>query len=444
MRIINFRKGFACNSSSTHSILLDSKLVTDELRDFNWQAFQIRSEDMANYIMAAIVGSDSKYNRQQMAVALGMPELLDDDYEFHGNVDHQSRPVFALDPRSKEVLPEFAKDLLDWFQSKKAGVHGGNDNSEDAFPPESDFKAPYLEDRADMIGRKSRDIWTLLNENDGTRIRMTFSDNPAPAISPELVDLKITGYCTFGCKYCYQGSTKEGSHASLSAIAGILGDLAAQKVLEVAIGGGEPTQHPQFRQIVSMARSMGIVPNVTTRNLDFLREFVAGLWPEIGGVAFSIDSITGAEKICGAVLLVDSDMKGRVSAQIVDKSVHHGTTLKGMLDLLKASNVRTTWLGYKNTGFGGSYLRDKWNKPGWSFEKDVLPRDEYRYRISVDTAMLSEYSEVLKSKYSAYKLTATEEEGVTSCYIDATTMQHGISSYHTQSFKPYIHGMKLI
>lgn len=445
MKLLNLRLGFACNSSSSHSLLLDEKLVTDEWSEFGWQGFQIQSKDIAYYLLAAMqpdYEQPARYSPEAMRIALGLTELPPDHKD--GNVDHQSCPIFVLDPKSGLIDPEFVKDLRTWFQTRKAGVHGGNDNNEYESPPAGDFKRPYSTDGNDMQGRKSGDIWAAIDPKDGTRYRFTFEDNPRPATSPELVDLKITGYCTYGCKYCYQGSTKLGQHASMENIRLVLDDLSSQRVLEVAIGGGEPTQHPEFRSIVQYARARGLIPNVTTRNLKFLREFVAGEWPEIGGIAFSIDDNAGAEKVAGAVLLADQAMKQRITAQIVDKTVAYKTYLDRMLDTLNAASVDVTWLGYKSTGFGQKYTDDKWTKQDWSFMADVAIRDEFRSRISVDTAMISEYGSEFQGKYGAYKLTATENEGVTSCYVDAVTLQHGISSYHLESFKSYRSGMKLI
>lgn len=439
MRLLNYRQGFACNSSSTHSVLLDEKLVTDEWSDFGWQGFQIRSEDIAHYLWAAIRSYESydetaekPYDAEAIRIALDMSELPERDCY----VDHQSRPVFVLDPLTKKIDPEFVKDLRLWFQRNGVGVHGGNDNG--GPPPCDDKKSPYDTDGRNMVGRKSGDIWTMIRPCDGMRITMTFEDNPKPAVMPALVDCKCTSFCSFGCRFCYQGSTPDQPHGDLAVIKKILLDCSRAGVLEVAFGGGEPTQHPEFRKIVQYAAKVGLIPNVTTRNIQFVKELIAGEWPEIGGVAFSLETELRARQIAGALALASDDQRVRVSVQIVDKAITSKYQLDRVLDVLEAADVRLTWLGYKNTGFGEKYMADRWNKPNWNFVEHVLPREAYKYRISLDTAMLSEYRDVLKAKYKAYSLTATEEEGVTSCYIDAVERRIGISSYHESTFVPYV------
>jgi hypothetical protein len=437
MRLLNYRRGFACNSSSTHSVLLDEKLVTDEWSEFGWQGFQIQSADIAHYIWAAIRGhfADSEpYDREQIRLALGIDELPNDD----SYVDHQSCPVFVLDPLTKKIDPEFVLDLRKWFQRNQVGVHGGNDNDEHSRPPEDDRTTPYRTDGGNMLGRKSGDVWTMISPRDGRRFRMTFEDDAKPSVMPELVDCKITSYCNFGCRYCYQGSTPDQPHGELPVIKKILLDCSRAGVLEVAFGGGEPTQHPEFRKIVQYAAKLGLIPNVTTRNLQFVKELIAGEWPEIGGVAFSLDNEVRAKQIVGAVALASDDSRVRVSVQIVDRAILYRSTLDRILSVLESDHIRVTWLGYKQTGFGAEYLGGRWNKPDWNFVEHVLSRKHYQYGISLDTAMLSEYRDALKSKYAAYGLTATEDEGVTSCYVDAVDRRIGISSYHEGTFEPYV------
>lgn len=443
--LLNYRKGFACNSSSTHSVIADDGLITDEFSEFGWSRFHVGAKDVNVYIAAALGDEFSRdeewkfdtsrprYDKQSMKEVLGLEE-----WPIDAHVDHQSCPQFSKDPATGLIDVEFVRDLYGWFRENNYGVVGGNDNDGEMGSLPEAVLEPYRTDGSNLAGRKSGDIWTMIDDRDGCRVRISFKENPAAATSPELVDLKITDYCTFGCKYCYQGSTTLGVHATLESIKLILDDLAEGKVLEVAIGGGEPTQHPQFREIVAYARSKGIIPNVTTRNVWFLLEFVAEKWPEIGGVAFSIDTEVGANHVAGAVMLATYEMTNRITAQIVDKSVQYKTNLNRILGILDEHKIRVTWLGYKTTGFGTKYIEGWWNKPDWNFVMDVLCRYEFMHRISVDTAMLSDYKEALRTKYSGYNRTATEEEGVTSCYIDAVKRVIGASSYHEETFEPYV------
>ena len=443
MRLFNFRSGFACNSSSTHSIIKNFDRVTDEFSEYGWDWFSVAPTDVNRYIMASVVSDGRPYDRTALGAILDLPEDAWDDAAY---ADHQSLISMVADPVSGAVSPLFVADLYTWFKSNNAGVLGGNDNSDE---PEwtkkysdSKISVPSPVEQYGMVGRKVGSTWTAINPRDGTKVRFSFdAEKPDPSL--ELVDMKITGYCTFGCQYCYQGSTKDGAHADKTVIFKALKDCADNGVLEVAFGGGEPTMHPDFKEIVSFAKKVGIVPNVTTRNLSFIRQMLAGQWDEVGGVAFSVDTDDAVNKICGAIALGIENREyryQRITVQIVDRGVRYKPTLECMLDKLAADGVRVTWLGFKESGFGGKYIKLQYNQPDWSFATDVLPRKEYSHFISVDTAMLSKYGALLRQKYGgdSYRITATEQEGRSSCYIDCCEGVLAKSSYHMDARQKYI------
>jgi len=77
--------------------------------------------------------------------------------------------------------------------------------------------------------------------SDGTKIRENDLDNLTPSF-PENIDLKITNYCDAGCLYCHEDSTKQGLHGNLNV--GFIETL--QPFTELAIGGGNPLDHPDL------------------------------------------------------------------------------------------------------------------------------------------------------------------------------------------------------
>src|SRR5690606_26884329 len=64
-------------------------------------------------------------------------------------------------------------------------------------------------------------------------------------------------------------------------------------VFELAIGGGEPTLHPDIHKILAYANARGIVPNITTRNKKWLTDpnNLAWIVECVGGVGFSVDTV---------------------------------------------------------------------------------------------------------------------------------------------------------
>ncbi len=102
---------------------------------------------------------------------------------------------------------------------------------------------------------------------------------------PELLDIAITNWCDRGCSFCYRKSDETGSHISLSDYEEIIRQAQSLHVFQVALGGGNPNQHPHFPEILRLTREKyGIVPNYTTNG--------RGLTPLV---------IEATAKYCGAV-----------------------------------------------------------------------------------------------------------------------------------------------
>ena len=107
---------------------------------------------------------------------------------------------------------------------------------------------------------------------------------------PEFYDVKITGYCEGECPYCYMDSKKTDGHYknAVEKIYNFFGPMSEnQRPFQVAIGGGEPTTHPDFVSILKAFKNLGIEPNYTTNGMmvdDGLAETTSEL---CGGVAVS-------------------------------------------------------------------------------------------------------------------------------------------------------------
>lgn len=127
-------------------------------------------------------------------------------------------------------------------------------------------------------------------------IRFPFRDKEAmlPLKYPEFYDVKITNRCDGGCKYCYQDSKlTDHSIEVLRNFNKFFGALDSnQKPFQIAFGGGEPTIHSQFPDIIKSCYDMGIVPNYTT-NGNFM---VSDEYPYL-----PIEILEITKKYCGGV-----------------------------------------------------------------------------------------------------------------------------------------------
>jgi organic radical activating enzyme len=106
----------------------------------------------------------------------------------------------------------------------------------------------------------------------GKTLRIALNPNkPIDELSyPEFYDVKVTPYCEGNCPYCYQNSLQTSSHPDniIEKFKFFFGQMDGnQKPFQIAFGGGEPTTHPDFLQLMKVCHDMGIMPNYTTNGM---------------------------------------------------------------------------------------------------------------------------------------------------------------------------------
>lgn len=111
---------------------------------------------------------------------------------------------------------------------------------------------------------------------------------------PEFYDVKLTGKCEGKCPWCYMDSKETDEHY----------DNAVQKIkdyfepmsenerpFQVALGGGEPTGHPDFIEILKTFYDLDIQPNYTTNGMfcesENIMDLLLATKNYCGGVAVS-------------------------------------------------------------------------------------------------------------------------------------------------------------
>lgn len=101
---------------------------------------------------------------------------------------------------------------------------------------------------------------------------------------PELLDISITNYCERGCLFCYRKANSKGHHMSLDSLKHIINQAKNAGVFQIALGGGNPNQHPYFKNVLRIIRENDIVPSYTTN-----------------GDGLSEDILTATKTYCGAM-----------------------------------------------------------------------------------------------------------------------------------------------
>ncbi len=112
--------------------------------------------------------------------------------------------------------------------------------------------------------------------------------------SPETVDISITNRCGMGCSYCYQSSVPGASHGHRDLVETILKGFT-HIPYQIALGGGEPTLHPEFPYILRRARELGTIPNYTTAGYHMTGEIIKATNEVCGGVAMTYHAFKGQD-----------------------------------------------------------------------------------------------------------------------------------------------------
>lgn len=469
MKLLNLRLGFATNSSSSHSVLVfPNHRQSDDWNsnDFGWDTFTLATEDLKlSYLMGQLAenfefGFDHDHDEDIIAVLYKIfgddaTELLSkQDPELKYSVDHQSRWSWPRVYGNPDLTnASFIHDVAEWIKREDVLVLGGNDNGGEHpligfFEDEDGNYETTLPEGSTQVNLANYEIssysvarkdsfgnWCIFNTKSGAKLRLWFGEDDAPKYSatPELVDIKITDFCPFDCHFCYQDSGQNGKHATLENIEYIVDELAKAEVFEVAIGGGEPTLHPHFLQILKEFTNRGIVANFTTRNLTWLKNGpgVKQIIENSGTFAYSVQSASEIPKFAKYVNDYWNTKREGYNFKEKKPNIHivMGTVSREefaeMLKLAREHSIRPTLLGWKRVGRGNK--DPEFPYMSWWFEE--VSKAEI-YQMGIDTALAAESKEIFENNNIPEWLYHIED-GIHSAYIDAVNM-----TMHSSSWEP--------
>jgi hypothetical protein len=451
----SLRVGHATNSSSAHSVIMHSSFAHldsidgDRIRDYYSSGrdhFTITDkESKVRYLLQANFEDASHISHHQR---FPMIKVL----EKHG-LDAEKLlsdlVKIEMDEISSTVKCPDGVPLTHWIDfilSNPIAFYGYDDNNE----------PPYEEGDIDIMGIKfnrslkwKSDGAALVGYDKYTGNKFRWSAEPyLKSTTPELVDVKITDWCGYGCKFCYQGSTKRGKHASLENLEAIFDQLKAMDVFEIAVGGGEPAHHPQFVEIIEMAKARGLTFNFTAYGTDWAQDpcVITALKDKRGysegfGVGISVHN---AKDLVKVKRVKDAFSKERLwGSKVIGQTVVGATPTKVTKELIEAcasNHMPIILLGFKPVGRGAKF------KVSESLRKDVLeiltyakeviapegPMGDSGFHLSVDTQFLDLHGDVLDEMKVPHIL-RTSPEGAFSMYVDAVEMTAGPSSYCDKS-----------
>jgi radical SAM protein with 4Fe4S-binding SPASM domain len=206
-----------------------------------------------------------------------------------------------------------------------------------------------------IIRRHSKKYNFVGNTKTGFTFRWgeSIKDDPIRAPFPELVDISISNHCSNGCNFCYRESASNHTFMSLADYKFIIKSLVDPKwgtVFQVALGGGEPLEHPKFIEILEITKQNKIVPNFTTNGFHLTKAIVNQIKPLIGTLALSFSDINNISS-SNAYHLLNEGIKPNIHFILNKHSIKQGIEiLEGMYNSLLKDFNSIIFLTYKPAG----------------------------------------------------------------------------------------------
>lgn len=261
---------------------------------------------------------------------------------------------------------------------------------------------------------------------DGTKTQEWPGDTYADA-NPEYpvsMDVKITNYCDLGCKFCHEESTTNGKHCDTYKLIDLLCDLP--EGTELALGGGNPLDHPDIELILRDLREYQLIPNMTVnykhipKYHDLINYFIENKL--IYGLGISVDSKADPSKIESFI----DDSKNVVYHIIA--GVEHPTIIK------KYKDKKVLILGYKDHGRGVQYRSQEVTENIMAWDMLLPTWGRYPKIASFDNLAVKQLN--LKDRLSEeqWKKQYMGSDGQFTMYVDAVNYKYATSSTSTEQF----------
>jgi radical SAM protein with 4Fe4S-binding SPASM domain len=224
-----------------------------------------------------------------------------------------------------------------------------------------------------MIRRHSSGYNFIGDTETGVTMRWgaTTEQDPVLAPWPELADISISNHCSKNCNFCYRDSKPDHSFLLLADYESVLDSLTSPRwgsVFQVALGGGEPLEHPEFIDIIHRTWERGIVANFTTNGHGVTKELAAAIAGKVGAVAISASSIDNLQPD-RVKILVEAGIKTNIHFILDSNSIEQAAEiLEGRYNYMLADVNAVIFLTFKPRGRG---TESGCLEPGVAFDRFV-------------------------------------------------------------------------
>lgn len=274
-----------------------------------------------------------------------------------------------------------------------------------------------------ILGIYTNNDYQVAIFEDGTKIRYNKLESFHP-VKPECIDLKITNRCSgTGCAYCHEDSSPDGQHGDILNLP-FLDSLLPYT--ELAIGGGNPLEHPDLTAFLAECRRRKIITNMTVNQKHFVDNWM------------QIDSMLTFQEIYGlgvSVTRVDEEFLNFVRYMNGMNIVFHvinGVIEPTELEKLYGMGYKILILGYKQFRRG-----EKFYSPAVQARMDMmsekLPEILTQFNVvSFDNLALKQLPVREQMSDEDWEKFYMGDDGQFTMYIDAVKREFAKSSTSTE------------
>ena len=267
----------------------------------------------------------------------------------------------------------------------------------------------------------------FINLENGTKVRKNDLDNLTPEF-PESFDYKITNKCHHNCPMCHENSNPSGVHGN------IMNDKFIETLhpyTELAIGGGNPLEHPDLEMFLRKCKSLKLIPSMTVHQDDFMNnlEFLRMLRDEelIWGIGVSVSYVT--DELIEAL----HEFPNAVCHIIA------GIATEAVINKLAHNNLKVLILGYKIFRRGEAlYEKDSTNINFLiQYMYDILPdmvNNGWFNTVSFDNLAIEQLKPgrlLTKEQYDEFYM---GDDGNFTLFVDSVNNEFAVSSTATERF----------
>lgn len=269
--------------------------------------------------------------------------------------------------------------------------------------------------KTNLLGYYKNGNYTVSLYSDGTKIRENDLDNLTPNF-PENIDLKITNYCDAGCLYCHEDSTKLGLHGDLSV--DFINTLSP--FTELAIGGGNPLDHPSLLPFLYKLKERNIIANLTINQIHFERKQILIKDIVSKGLAYGI----------GVSMIKPTENFISLIKKYENAIVHtiNGVTTLDYYEKLSGQGIKVLILGYKHLRRGVKFYSPSLEKNMRELSENIMTLSKGFPIVSFDNLALDQL--YMKSKLSSqyWNRFYMGDDGKYTMYIDLVNKEFSKSS----------------